>query len=447
LSTQMDPQQLQRLFEEQSILDTVPIQIWLLSDSETYGRVNSHHANFMGMKKSDMEFKRLEEFLPKDVAEVCRQSNVEVFKSRNTVHSEEWLTDAGGEKRLISITKTPRFDKSGHYLEYIICYGIDITELRQTEKQLELSRANFRNFIETLNDIVLIGDSEGLIMYSNPAASIKLGYTPEEFKKTRIINLHPVWARSEAESLIAAMFKGEKDLCPLPLLDKNGSIIPVETRAWAGKWNDIECIFGISKDLSKEQETIQKFDRLFRMNPALMALSTLPDQKFTDVNDAFLRTLGYSLDEVLGKTSSELCLFESADEQDRVSRLLAEYGSIREIEISVRTKNGHIRQGILSGDLIQNQGREYFLTVMIDITERKQAEAHREKTIAELQSAIQQIKTLKGIVPICASCKKIRDDKGFWEGVEIYVSKHTDARFSHGLCPDCIKRLYPELSR
>jgi len=79
-----------------------------------------------------------------------------------------------------------------------------------------------------------------------------------------------------------------------------------------------------------------------------------------------------------------------------------------------------------------------------DITERKQAEAELEKTIQELQSALEQIRTLKGLVPICAWCKKIRNDKGYWEQVEAYVSKHTEAQFSHGICPDCMRKLYPE---
>jgi phosphoserine phosphatase RsbU/P len=64
--------------------------------------------------------------------------------------------------------------------------------------------------------------------------------------------------------------------------------------------------------------------------------------------------------------------------------------------------------------------------------------------IQELQDAIDQIKTLRGIVPICASCKKIRDDQGFWNQVEVYVRDHTEAQFSHGICPECAKTLYPE---
>jgi phosphoserine phosphatase RsbU/P len=65
--------------------------------------------------------------------------------------------------------------------------------------------------------------------------------------------------------------------------------------------------------------------------------------------------------------------------------------------------------------------------------------------VVELRRALDQIKTLRGIVPICASCKKIRDDRGYWNQVEVYVSDHTEAEFSHGICPECAKKLYPEL--
>ncbi len=63
--------------------------------------------------------------------------------------------------------------------------------------------------------------------------------------------------------------------------------------------------------------------------------------------------------------------------------------------------------------------------------------------MAELQLALEQIKTLRGIIPICASCKKIRDDQGYWNQVEVYVRDHTEAEFTHGICPECIKKLYP----
>ena len=67
--------------------------------------------------------------------------------------------------------------------------------------------------------------------------------------------------------------------------------------------------------------------------------------------------------------------------------------------------------------------------------------------LEELRLALNQIKTLRGIVPICASCKKIRDDRGYWSQVEVYVQHHTEAQFSHGICPDCVQKLYPELEQ
>ncbi len=79
-----------------------------------------------------------------------------------------------------------------------------------------------------------------------------------------------------------------------------------------------------------------------------------------------------------------------------------------------------------------------------EIRQRKLAEEERENLISELREALATVKTLKGLLPICASCKKIRDDKGYWNQIEEYVRRHSDAEFSHGICPDCAKRLYPE---
>ena len=76
--------------------------------------------------------------------------------------------------------------------------------------------------------------------------------------------------------------------------------------------------------------------------------------------------------------------------------------------------------------------------------ESERIEQEREHLIAELQKALAEIKTLHGIVPICASCKKIRDDEGAWHQMETYISEHTDAQFSHGICKECAKKLYPE---
>jgi len=80
-----------------------------------------------------------------------------------------------------------------------------------------------------------------------------------------------------------------------------------------------------------------------------------------------------------------------------------------------------------------------------EINERKKAESEKEKVIEELKEALDEIKTLRGILPICCECKKIRDDKGHWNPVEYYISSRTDAEFSHGICPDCSKKFYHDI--
>jgi hypothetical protein len=80
-----------------------------------------------------------------------------------------------------------------------------------------------------------------------------------------------------------------------------------------------------------------------------------------------------------------------------------------------------------------------------EIKDRKKAEKEKEKLIVELKKAVYEVKTLGGLLPICASCKRIRDDKGYWNQLESYIRQHSDAEFSHSVCPDCAKELYPEL--
>lgn len=82
-----------------------------------------------------------------------------------------------------------------------------------------------------------------------------------------------------------------------------------------------------------------------------------------------------------------------------------------------------------------------------DVTTRKQMEAERDRLIVELRQALANVKSLSGLLPICASCKKIRDDQGYWSQVERYVQDHSQATFTHGMCPDCAKVYFPGLKK
>ena len=144
-----------------------------------------------------------------------------------------------------------------------------------------------------MTDLMMVGTREGKLLFANHAVSQKLKYSGQELMTMSILDLHPSEKRHEAEIIFSQMLKGTRNSCPLPLETKFGELLPVETRIWLGKWNGIECIFGICKDLSAEMEAQQRFERLFQGNPALMALSSFPERIFMDVNQTFLFSLGY----------------------------------------------------------------------------------------------------------------------------------------------------------
>lgn len=246
--------------------------------------------------------------------------------------------------------------------------------MKRAEQTLHEIATNFHIFFETVGDIILVVAPEGRILFANQASQRILGYSRDELSQLHVLDLHPAEQRAEAGDIFAAMIRGERQLCPLPLLTKSGALVPVETRVWAGRWNGADCIYSLIKDLSAEQEAKQRFERLFQHNPALMALTSLPERRFADVNQSFLDTLGYRREEVVGQRATDLSLFiDPVKQQHLMRRLLAE-GRISNEELQVRRKDGVTLDGLFSGELIRSQGRDYLLTVMLDITDRTRAE-------------------------------------------------------------------------
>ncbi len=86
-------------------------------------------------------------------------------------------------------------------------------------------------------------------------------------------------------------------------------------------------------------------------------------------------------------------------------------------------------------------------SIAYDATERKKMEAERTHLIKHLNETLAKVKTLSGMLPICASCKKIRDDRGYWQKLETFLHNHSSAEFSHSMCPECMQRLYPQFAR
>jgi hypothetical protein len=78
------------------------------------------------------------------------------------------------------------------------------------------------------------------------------------------------------------------------------------------------------------------------------------------------------------------------------------------------------------------------------VRDARRVAAEREGLIRELQQTLARLRTLRGLIPMCAACKKVRDDHGYWRAIEEYIREHTDGDPSHGICPDCARRMYPE---
>jgi hypothetical protein len=94
---------------------------------------------------------------------------------------------------------------------------------------------------------------------------------------------------------------------------------------------------------------------------------------------------------------------------------------------------------------IESEREELINQLSKEIAEKKRIEERREKLISELQAALSEVKTLRGIIPICANCKKVRDDEGYWQQVEKYIQDRSEAAFSHSICHECAKKLYPDI--
>ncbi len=165
------------------------------------------------------------------------------------------------------------------------------------------------------------------------------------------------------------------------------------------------------------------------------------------VNRAYLKMFGHgSSKELIGK--SVLAVI-APDDRRAVHRLLESgvpgTGQVEPFETRGARADGTPIDLNVYISSYQQGGEELVLVILCDITERKRALIEKEHLITELREALSKVKELRGLLPTCASCRKIRDEAGDWHDMETYICEHSEADFSHGLCPHCAKRLYPEV--
>ena len=172
----------------------------------------------------------------------------------------------------------------------------------------------------------------------------------------------------------------------------------------------------------------------------------------TFMNPEAERLIGWTMEELNEKGPHNLIHFQKPDGTLLSPSECKMHDVIKTKERYISTDEVFVRKdgtvfpiSVITAPVIENGNIRASVTTFRDITEQKQAEREKEKLIFDLQEALATIKTLHGILPICASCKKIRDDKGYWKQIESYVSEHSEAEFSHGYCPECEKKALEEV--
>ncbi|MCX6723709.1 MAG: PAS domain-containing protein [Candidatus Staskawiczbacteria bacterium] len=155
-------------------------------------------------------------------------------------------------------------------------------------------------------------------------------------------------------------------------------------------------------------------------------------------NKAFTLMTGYQLGESASLKIPDLQPPGSSPSIFDELRKTFEGGEGVQLDVEFARKSGALFFVNASLSAVELDGRRCVLMSLRDITERRMAEI-------QLRQALREAKVLRGLLPICAGCKKIRDDKNQWTQVEAYVAKHTEATFTHGMCPDCIKKYYPDI--
>jgi len=188
------------------------------------------------------------------------------------------------------------------------------------------------------------------------------------------------------------------------------------------------------------EEALQKSERLFRdlfEHHAAVKLIIDPETgKIITANRAAETFYGWTKKQLRRMKIQDINMLSP----DEVMGEIRKARDLQRVSFEFRhlLSDSSIRDVVVFSSKVSIKGKILLHSIVHDITEEKKLEE-------ALQNAMEDIKTLRGIIPICASCKKIRDDQGYWNQVETYIRERTEAQFSHGICPDCVKKLYPDL--
>ena len=259
--------------------------------------------------------------------------------------------------------------------------------VKQVNEKLKQTRQNYESFFNTIEDFLFVLDNKGQILHVNNTVIERLGYTEKELVGETILMVHPVERREEAGRITREMLAGKAHYCPVPIITKSGNLIPVETRVTPGIWNGAPALFGVTKDISQIKLSEEKFSKVFYLNPSACGLSDIDTGKYVEVNDAFYQILGFSKDEVIGNTATNMGIL-SRDVKEELLKRLSIDSKISNVETILRAKNGDLKHVLLSAENIYIQDQKLRYTVINDVTEQKKAVLALRESEANLRELI-----------------------------------------------------------
>ncbi len=331
---------------------------------------------------------------------------------------------------------------------------------RQVKDSLIKSEKKLSDITSSLIEGIYVMDEAGRISFMNPAAERILGWTMQDLTNKDARNLFHVPKADGSHLSIgecgihSVIRTGEPFVsADESFVRKDGTRFPISVMACPitenGKIVAVVTAFRDITERKRLEETLKKSEDKYRS-----LVENIPERIFLkDRNSVYLscnsnyaQDLNISPSEIAGMTDYDLHPVEKAEKYRTDDKRVMETGLKEEFEEwYLLNGNKHYVHTIKTPVRDENGNVAAILGVFRDITKRKELEDEREKLISELRDALSKVKQLSGMLPICASCKKIRDDNGYWNQIEAYISDHSEALFSHGICPDCAKKLYPEI--
>jgi sigma-B regulation protein RsbU (phosphoserine phosphatase) len=337
-------------------------------------------------------------------------------------------------------------------LSRVIFRQADKAEIER--KQTEEKNLQLASIIESSEDAIISKTLDGIITSWNTGAEKMYGYVKEQVINQPILIIIPPDHQDEMSQILEKIKVGRHiDHFETVRMKRNGTRFDVSISV-SPIFNVEGALIGasmITRDISlskKAEDELRKLSRAVDQSPASIVITDTTGE-IEYVNPKFVQITGYSLEEAVGKNPRILKSGEQPSEDYKQLWSIITSGGEWQGEFHNKKKNGepYWESAVISPIKDVRGIITHFLAVKEDITQRKKADAEREKLINELQVALADVKTLSGLIPICSSCKKIRDDQGYWNILESYIMKHSDARFTHGMCPECMAKFYPDIMK